>query len=64
MGKIKNFANWLLYILEKVSGREHVRYKWGLPLYAFIWLCIWFVIVIPIYLIIYPFRKILNIKFT
>ena len=64
MGNVKDCANWLLYVLEKVSKKEHIRYKWSLPLYEFIWLCIWFIMIIPIYLIIYPFRRILNIKFT
>lgn len=64
MGRVKDFANWQLYILEKVSGTEHMRYKRGLSLYEFIWLCIWFIVIVPIYLIIYPFKKILNIKFT
>ena len=64
MGKVKNFANWQLYILEKVSGKKRIRYNWGLYLYEFIATCIYSCIAIPIYLIIYPFKKILNIKFT
>ena len=64
MGRVKDFANWLLYVLEMVSGNKTIRYNHGLRLDKFIALCIFFCIAIPIYLIIYPFRKILNITFT
>ena len=64
MGRVKDFANWQLYIVEKVSGEKTKRYNWGLQLDEFIILCMFFCTLVPIYLIIYPFKKILNIKFT
>lgn len=64
MGRAKDFANWLLYVLEKVSGEETKRYNWGLYLDEFIFLCVFFCFMAPIFLIIYPFRKALKIKIT
>ena len=64
MAWIKDFANWLLYILEKIGGYKTKRYKWEISLGEFIFVCIVISILILIYLFLYPFKKILNIKFT